>query len=440
MNDSSQQAITLSQYNARIKNAIAVAPDLQGQWVVAETSDVTVRRGHCYLELVEKDPNSGVTVAKLSAVVWASTFSRLAAQFQSVTGSAFTTGLKVMVRLNANFHEQYGLKAVIADMNPEFTLGDMARQRREILERLQREDLIERNRQLPWPQVPQRIAVISAAGAAGYGDFMNQLANNPYGLKYYTCLFQAMMQGVNTVPSVLGALQRIEERIDLFDCVVIIRGGGATTDLNWFDNYDLARRIALFGLPVIVGIGHERDVTVLDYVAAMRVKTPTAAAEWLIGRGTDALAQLGELQNAVVTTARDMVAHAREQLAYYTSLIPATARRIVDTGRMRLEHLKDAIPLAVSGRVAGERIRLNHHIELMQTAIDNQLDRQRMRLTALSDKVALLSPQNTINRGYALVTRDDHVVTDAAQLHHGDGVTIHLRDGVVNAQCIMHNA
>lgn len=439
MNNQSIQAIPLSLYNARIKNSLNVAPDLQGQWVLAETSDVSVRRGHCYMELVEKDSGSGAMVAKVGAVIWASSFSRLAAQFTAVTGTTFATGMKVMVRVNANFHELYGLKLIITDINPEFTLGDMARQRREILERLQREGLIERNRHLPWPEVPQRIAVISAAGAAGYGDFMNQLANNPYGLKFYPCLFQAMMQGVSTVPSILDALQRIEERIDLFDCVVIIRGGGSTTDLNWFDNYDLARRIALFALPVIVGIGHERDVTVLDYVAAMRVKTPTAAAEWLTGRGSDALARLNELQTAVVSTARDMLAHAREQLAYYTSFIPATARRIIDTSRLRLEHLKGSIPLAVSGRITTEMTRLNHNVHLLTTTIANQTQRQRMRLDALTDKVLLLSPQNTLKRGYALVSRDNQIVTDAAQLNAGDPITIHLRDGEVNAQCIMPN-
>lgn len=430
------QAITLSQYNARIRNAIAVAPDLQGQWVLAETSDVSVRRGHCYLELVEKNPDTGAPVARLGAVIWANTFAQLAARFQAVTGSTFGTGMKVMVRVNANFHEQYGLKLVITDINPEFTLGDMERQRREILDRLAREGLIERNRRLPWPDVPQRIAVISAAGAAGYGDFMNQLSNNPYGLRFYTCLFQALMQGVNTVPSMLDALRRIEEVIDLFDCVVIIRGGGSTTDLNSFDNYDLARRIAEFSIPVIVGIGHERDVTVLDYVAAMRVKTPTAAAEWLIGRGTDALTSLAELRNTVVTTARDMLAHAREQLTYYTSFIPTTTRRIVDTSRLKLDNLAGAIPQAVNNRLTQERTRLSHQVESIGMAITNQMERQRLRLSALTDKVTLLSPQNTLSRGYALVTRDGKTITDTSQLNVGDKITICLRDNQVDAQVL----
>ena len=181
-------AIKLSQYNARIKHAVAYAPDLQGQWVLAETSDVAVRRGHCYLELVEKDPNSGMTVARVGAVIWANTFASLSARFQSVTGNSFGTGMKVMVCVNANFHEQYGLKLIITDINPEFTLGDMARLRREILERLEREGILDMNKTLPWPDVPQRIAVISAPGAAGYGDFIDQLNINPYDLKFYPCL------------------------------------------------------------------------------------------------------------------------------------------------------------------------------------------------------------------------------------------------------------
>lgn len=427
------RAIPLSLYNTRLKNVIAVTPDLQSQWILAETSDVQVRRGHCYLELVEKNPDTGVTVARVGAVIWANAFAGLSARFRAVTGNTFSTGMKVMVRVNANFHEQYGLKLVITDINPEFTLGDMARLRREILDRLTREGLIERNRQLPWPIVPQRIAVVSASGAAGYGDFMNQLRNNPHGLKFYTCLFQAAMQGANTVSSTLDALQRIEECIDLFDCVVIIRGGGATTDLNSFDNYDLAARIATYPIPVIVGIGHERDITVLDYVAAMRVKTPTAAAEWLIGRGTDALTHLTDLRHDIVTTVRDMLARSREQLAYYTSYIPAASRRIIDTSRLRLDSLAQAIPLAVNGHVTSERTRLHHDLEMMQTAIATQIERNNMQLAQLADKVALLSPRNILNRGYSLVMRDGHFITNASQLTVGEQVTIHLRDGKARA-------
>lgn len=231
--------VTLLEFNRRIK-ALLYNQQVTAVWVTAETSDVQVRRGHCYLELLQKDENTGQTVAKIGAVIWASTFMRLNAKFYAVTQQRFGTGMKVMVLVSANFHEQYGLKVVINDISPEFTLGDMARRRQEILDRLAREGYIDENKELAFPDVPQRVAVISSAGAAGYGDFMNQLTRNPYGIKYYPCLFAAMMQGASTVSSVIAALDRIEQHQDKFDCVVIIRGGGSTTDLNWFDDYNLA--------------------------------------------------------------------------------------------------------------------------------------------------------------------------------------------------------
>ncbi|MBR1882981.1 MAG: exodeoxyribonuclease VII large subunit [Muribaculaceae bacterium] len=424
------QALTLSQLNGRIR-ALLNDATVQGQWVLAETSDVQQRRGHCYLELVEKDAQNGAIVAKAQAVIWANVFARLSVLFQQVTGSPFGTGMKVMVRVSASFHEQYGMKLVISDINPDFTLGDMARQRKEIIERLTREGLIELNRQLEWPEVPQRIAIISAAGAAGYGDFMNQLHNNPYGLQFYTCLFQAVMQGSNTAPSVLTALRRIREHVSLFDCVVVIRGGGSTTDLNAFDNYDMAAAIATMPIPVIVGIGHERDVTVLDYVAAMRVKTPTAAAEWLIQRGAAALTRLADLGADLALAVRDIVAHAREQLTYYASFIPSAARRVADTARLHISHLAHAIPLGVSNRLAGEQMRLAHNTELMRTTAASIMSREKMRLDALQEMFNLLSPRNILNRGYALLMSQGKFVTSVDNLHAGDELTVHLRDGRV---------
>ncbi|MBR6284632.1 MAG: exodeoxyribonuclease VII large subunit [Muribaculaceae bacterium] len=428
-----EEALTLSAFNARIKNTLNKQLDLQHQWVQAETSDVAVRRGHCYLELIEKNPENGATIARAQAVVWASIFGSLNAQFKSVTGQDFASGMKVLVCVSATFHEQYGLKLLVHNINPEFTLGDMARQRREILDRLARDGVIDMNKNLPWPLVPQRIAVISAVGAAGYGDFINQLEHNAYGLQYYPCLFTATMQGVSTVPSVLAALDRVNAHIEHFDCVVVIRGGGSTSDLNSFDNYDLAAAIAQFPIPVIVGIGHERDVTVLDYVAAMRVKTPTAAAEWLIQRGSDALAHLTDLSNTVVSNVRDMLAHSREQLAYYGSLIPATARRVVDTSRVRLEGYARAIPLALAGRLTAERTCLQHHSDRLREAATQHMLREHMRIDALHDKVELLSPRNILNRGYSLTMCAGRYLTRADQLKPGDAITVHLSQGKAKA-------
>ena len=429
---SSPQGITLSRFNELITQAINSTPGLQNQWVVAETSDLRVVRGHCYMELVEKN-DVGTTVAKLNAVIWGSNYPQLMAKFMAATGAELKTGMKVMVRVSASYHSQYGFKAVINDIDPSYTMGDMARQRLEILKRLKADGIIDMNKELPITAVPQRIAVISAAGAAGYGDFMNQLANNPYRLKFYTCLFGASMQGAQTVPTVLAALDRINDHLDLFDAVVIIRGGGATSELNSFDNYDLAAAVAQFPLPVIVGIGHDRDETVLDFVAAIRVKTPTAAAEWLINRGTNALAHLDELQETVVTAVRDTVGHAREQLAYYTSMIPAASRRIIDTNMLRLDNYTKAIPLAANNLITAQCTRLDRALERMGEAIEHALQREQQRLQALGDKAALLSPENTLQRGYALVTAGGKCVTAGSQLQPGDHIHVQFAEGSTDA-------
>ena len=427
------QGVTLSEFNARIEAHLNGKADVQNQWVIAETSDLRLNRsGHCYTELIEKD-DKGVTIAKVGAAIWANTYRELYHKFLRATGQVLATGMKVLVNVTASFHRLYGIKVVINDIDPNYTMGDMARQRQEILNRLTSEGLIDLNKQQQWFDVPRRIAVVSAAGAAGYGDFMNQLAGNPYGLQFYTCLFNAVMQGAQTVPTVMAALERINQYADLFDCVVIIRGGGATSELNSFDNYDLAAAVARFPLPVIVGIGHERDETVLDFVAAIRVKTPTAAAEWLIQQGANALARIDELQDAVVTAVRDTVSQAREHLAYFTSMIPAAARHIIDTNRIRLDNHARNIPFAATGLIEGQRTRLERAVERMGDAVTVAFQRQQQRLQALGDKAALLSPVNTLQRGYALVRKDGKCVTAATQLHPGDQVTMQFATGTTAA-------
>ena len=431
--DSQSKGISLSAFAARIDRELSGKPSLR-EWVVAETSDVRVnsRSGHCYLELLEKDAR-GNTVTKIDAVIWLGNYTRLDYQFKTATGQSLASGMKVLVYVNVKFHPVYGLSLVINEIDPSYTIGDMARQRQEILDRLTAEGIIDDNKQLPWPDVPQRIAVISSPTAAGYGDFMNQLHNNAYGLKFYTCLFPAVMQGNQTVPSVNAALDRVNEHIDLFDCVVIIRGGGATSELNSFDNYDLAAAVAQFPLPVVVGIGHDRDETVLDHVAAKPVKTPTAAAELLIQCGTDALARLEALQDCVTTTVRDMLGQAREKVTHYSSLIPSAAGRIVDTNKLRLDNFARTIPMAAKGLISAQRTRLDHAADCIVNAVAGIMQREKLRLQSLDDKATLLSPANTLRRGYALVVHDGKCVTAAGDLQAGDQVTVQFAAGTAEA-------
>lgn len=427
----SPNTITLQEFNNRIKRLLA-DPSVMNCWVVAETTDVRINQ-HCYLQLLEKNPKTGATVAKIKAIIWGNQFRFLNARFKQVTGRDIGNDMKIMVCLSVNYSPQYGLTVVINDINPEFTLGDMERQRQEILNRLTQEGIIGQNKTVPVPPVLQRIAIVSAAGAAGYGDFMKQLTDNKYGVCFYPCLFQATMQGVKTVPTVLAALDKVEQNQHLFDCVVIIRGGGGTEELNSFDNYDLARRVATFPLPVIVGIGHERDITVLDYVAGIRVKTPTAAAEHIILQAANALAHIGDLSNQVVSIARDYIARAKEQLSYYAGNLPIMAQRIIDTNTLRLQNFIQNIPLHVQRRIEGENAQLARQKDAIKNAVAQVKMKETMRLVALGDKIELLSPRKVMARGYTLTTCEGKIMTDAAQLEAGKLVTIHFRDGKVVA-------
>lgn len=427
----SPNTITLQEFNNRIKRLLA-DPSVMNCWVVAETTDVRINQ-HCYLQLLEKNPKTGATVAKIKAIIWGNQFRFLNARFKQVTGCDIGNDMKIMVCLSVNYSPQYGLTVVINDINPEFTLGDMERQRQEILNRLTQEGIIGQNKTVPVPPVLQRIAIVSAAGAAGYGDFMKQLIDNKYGVCFYPCLFQATMQGVKTVPTVLAALDKVEQNQHLFDCVVIIRGGGGTEELNSFDNYDLARRVATFPLPVIVGIGHERDITVLDYVAGIRVKTPTAAAEHIILQAANALAHIGDLSNQVVSIARDYIARAKEQLSYYAGNLPIMAQRIIDTNTLRLQNFIQNIPLHVQRRIEGENAQLARQKDAIKNAVAQVKMKETMRLEALGDKIELLSPRKVMARGYTLTTCEGKIMTDAAQLEAGKLVTIHFRDGKVVA-------
>ena len=427
----SPNTITLQEFNNRIKRLLA-DPSVMNCWVVAETTDVRINQ-HCYLQLLEKNPKTGATVAKIKAIIWGNQFRFLNARFKQVTGRDIGNDMKIMVCLSVNYSPQYGLTVVINDINPEFTLGDMERQRQEILNRLTQEGIIGQNKTVPVPPVLQRIAIVSAAGAAGYGDFMKQLTDNKYGVCFYPCLFQATMQGVKTVPTVLAALDKVEQNQHLFDCVVIIRGGGGTEELNSFDNYDLARRVATFPLPVIVGIGHERDITVLDYVAGIRVKTPTAAAEHIILQAANALAHIGDLSNQVVSIARDYIARAKEQLSYYAGNLPIMAQRIIDTNTLRLQNYIQNIPLHVQRRIEGENAQLARQKDAIKNAVAQVKMKETMRLEALGDKIELLSPRKVMARGYTLTTCEGKIMTDAAQLEAGKLVTIHFRDGKVVA-------
>lgn len=423
------ESLSLLQLNQRIARLIA-DPSTQNVWVTAELSDVAVRGGHCYMELLQKD-DRGVQVAKARGVIWANNYARIAPEFTAATGQRFATGLKLMVRASASMHPVYGMSLVITAVNPDYTMGDLLRRRREILARLQSEGILELNRQLKWTDVPLRVAVISARGAAGYGDFINQLYHNPSRLRFRTRLFEAVMQGERVAPSIIAALDAIAADADNWDGVVIIRGGGATSDLYGFEDYDLAANIAQFPLPVIVGIGHERDITLLDYVANMRVKTPTAAAEWLISRGDEALGFLQTVGNRILQIAGDRMSGHKEQLSYFEGLLPNAATAALQRAMSRLHAGAMSLATVSSRRVVPQLARLDMMGEIMLRAWDTQRNRRSDRLKALEEMLGALSPEAVLKRGYSITRVNGKVVTSPSETAPGDQIETQLAGGTI---------
>ncbi len=401
--------ITLLEFQQRIAAVITATAALRDVWITAETSDVRTSGGHCYLELIDKDPENGAIRARARATIWASIYARINAAFAAATGSGLRSDIKVMVKLSATYHPSYGMSLSITDIDPTFTLGDLLRRRMEMVARLQREGILEQNRNLRWPQAPLRVAVISAPNAAGYGDFINQLYNNQRRLRFSTKLYRAVLQGEQTASSIISALRAIAADGDA-QCVVIIRGGGATSDLAAYDNYDLAAEIARFPIPVVIGIGHQRDVTLLDYVANTRVKTPTAAAEYIISIASKALDRLQTLTQQILELASAQINTAQQRLATIAGLLPALTQAVVDQQRLR-------IGTQISGTIAD--------------AIASSMTRQRDRLTALGELLDTLSPEATLRRGFSITRVNGCAITSPSQAVAGDVLVTTLADGSI---------
>ena len=381
-------------------------------WLEAELSEARLNsNGHFYVEFVQKDDNERTLVAKARGVAWARTYNMIAPLFERATGERLRAGLKVRVLVSVEFHELYGYSLTILNIDPSYTLGDMAARRREILARLEADGILHDNQQLPLPTFLQRIAVVSSASAAGYGDFCNQLLGNDYGLHFHVQLFPAVMQRANVEESVLAALAAICDEADRWDCVVIIRGGGATSDLSDFDTYTLAAAVTQMPLPVIVGIGHERDETVLDYVAHTRVKTPTAAAAFLIDHQAQQLAQLEELSHRIFQSTSVRLQRVRARLDQLTSTLPRTFVLITERQRHQLNLL--------------------HQRQI--NAYSKVIEHQRFNLQLLGQQLKSLNPEIQLKRGYSLTYANGQLIRSIHDLQKGITLTTHLADGSITS-------
>lgn len=428
-------SLSLVELNMLVRRSVrACLPD--EYWVQAELSDVRSNySGHCYLEFVQKDSKSNALVAKARGIIWNNVYSRLKPFFERETGQLFVPGIKVLVKVTVDFHELYGYSLTVVDIDPTYTLGDMARRRKEIISRLESEGILTLNKELELPVLAQRIAVISSATAAGYGDFCNQLEHNPYGFVFYPHLFQAVMQGDKVELSIIAALEKIYQTQEKWDVVVIIRGGGATSDLSGFDTYNLAAHCAQFPLPVLTGIGHERDDTVLDVVSHTRVKTPTAAAEFLINHLRGTAEALDGYASFINQTIPDILQREKERLERCVSRIPSQVEIRLQREVFRQERLFKRMELAWQSRLMREEHRLDLSLRIAG-ALQTRLQREKHRLELFEQRVNAASPDVLLKRGYSITLNNGKAVTDASLLKDGDEIVTRLAKGEIRSKVI----
>ena len=427
--------LSLLELNSLVRRSItSCLPD--EYWVQAELSDVRVNySGHCYLEFVQKDATGNALLAKARGIIWANVFTRLRSYFERETGQAFVSGLKVLVKVTVDFHELYGYSLTVVNIDPTYTLGDMVRRRKEILRQLDEEGILTLNKELKLPVLTQRIAVISSATAAGYGDFCNQLLHNSFGFVFYPWLFQAIMQGEQVEQSIIQALDCINATRDNWDVVVIIRGGGATSDLSGFDTYDLAANCAQFPLPIITGIGHERDDTVLDMISHTRVKTPTAAAEFLINHVRQTAQELEAYEEVIYQEVPRLLQQEKQRLDSFVTRIPGQVQMRLQRENFRQEKFQNRMKTAWQSRLLQENYRLQLMPRLL-SALQNRVQRETHRLELLAQRVDSASPEKLLKKGYSLTLLDGKVVTDASLLKPGDEVETRLAKGKFRSKVI----
>lgn len=406
----SERTFTLLELNRMVRETIERQMDGK-YWVEAELSDLH-DRNHCYMELVENDPFGPTPLAKARAVCWANRWTALRSKFERQTQQQLRPGIKVRMMVTPTFHEAYGFAYQVSDIDPDYTLGDIVRKRMEIIRQLKEAGIFDLQRELVLPRFAQRIAVISSAQAAGYGDFCHQIDDNSYHLAFSHELFTAIMQGEQVEQSVIAALDRINARIDEFDVVVIIRGGGATTDMSGFDTLALAENVANFPLPIITGIGHDRDECILDMVSYMRVKTPTAAAAFLIDH-------LSEVYTALVSARERISRIAERHLAYE---------------KMRLKQLADRIPTLFALTRERQTKRIDALAHRLDSAATQRLERERHRLQLVAQRAQAQDPIHILRRGYSITLHNGHALRSGDELADGDIIETRLEQGTLKSE------
>ena len=427
------KTLSLFELNSLVADVINTTMS-RSYWVEAELSEVRENRGHCYMELIEKNENSNVPIARASAKCWSNIWSAIKPYFIRITGQQIRAGMKVMLQVHAQFHPQYCFSWIVDDINPEYTMGDMMRKRQEIIRQLKEEGVYDLQKELSLPLFAQRIAVISSATAAGYGDFCNQLENNELGLYFHVELFPAIMQGDNVESSIIASLNHINNREEEFDCVVIIRGGGATADLSGFDTLGLAENVANFPLPIITGIGHERDESILDMVSYRRVKTPTAAAAYLINHLTSTLIRVENAQSTIIDYVKKALEIENMRIKHIGAQIPVLFSIVRTKQEARLESLFQRLFTASKELMKQSDFLLLSLQQRVQPAVRGRLSSEHHRLDVLEHRARLLDPTLLLKRGYSITLHNGKAIHNANDLKIGDTITTLLEIGQIESK------
>jgi exodeoxyribonuclease VII large subunit len=406
------EKISLAELQAIIKDSLYLAhPGLY--WVAAEISEIKENfAGHCYLELIEKHPDDKNVRARVKAIIWNNRYRFLKSLFENITGESLKEGLKVLVKAKVEYHELYGLSLIISDIDPAFTIGEMAMKKQMVIIRLEQEGVFSMNKELDLPCLPHRIAVISSKNAAGYTDFINHLKNNSYGYVFYTVLFETVMQGNETEQSVISALNKISEYPGLFDLAVIIRGGGSVSDLSWFDSYNIAYHVTQFPIPVLTGIGHEKDLSVTDMVAFQSLKTPTAVAGYLIDSLADAESRLNELNSEI----------SRKSL-----LIIEENRKILDSFRMSL------VPIARL-MISDHKAEIERKLLYLMNYTLTILGKLKVRNDGFANTLSMLDPEKVLKRGYTITSLNGIILKRVLEVSIDDTIETRFCDGRIKSK------
>ena len=438
----SEQHITLLELNRLVREVIECEMPNE-YWVEAELSECRESRGHCYMELVQYDEDRAATpLARASAKCWASKWMLIRPGFERTTGQRLHAGMKVLLKVYAQFHEAFGFSWIVTDIDPTYTLGDMARKRQEIIRQLKAEGVFDLQKELRLPLFCQRIAVISSETAAGYGDFCNQLADNSYGFRFETRLFPATMQGEGVEQSIIAALERIytATQEDGFDAVVIIRGGGATSDMSGFDTLALAENVANFPLPIITGIGHDRDESILDMVSHTRVKTPTAAAAFLIDHLKTVLDAINDAQDRLAGYTQQKLSVLKAQLSAIAETLPRIFTTVKTRHEARLDALNSRIIATVRQSLITRQSKISAFEERLPILLDRRLMAEKHRLQLIEEKAKSLDPALLLRRGFSITLKDGHALRDASALRPGDEIETRLANGTVKSKVITENS